>query len=261
MNQLPIPSVGNPQYSTGPPIHPFAVTIVAAAVNAPAPTITQMAPHIPKAIKGTIMPKDFYHLKAEAPAQFSTFMGKEPKREVPNPKPAPIVRANLDIEIQRKADSYRLNFPDVANAVTTPTSMYLDFRFLSNDSRLRFVAAWYDLHLYFDGHDLYLEGAAFLFFVLNHMSNENTAREYGKKAGALAVEKRKEIFDWADDWIACNREKVLNTPTTVDMYEAMNDAERGTYLGELASDELNLAKVRLKPNRKFTKATTEYLAI
>jgi hypothetical protein len=122
--QHPVVAMGTPHYIIGQPIHPLPVTAVAAAMMAPTPpTITQMAPHIPKAIKETIMPENFYHLKPSALAQFSTLMGTKPKRDVPDPKPASIARANPDTEIQRKADELRREFPELAAAIKTPSGM------------------------------------------------------------------------------------------------------------------------------------------
>lgn len=105
----------------GPLIHPLPVS----AIAAPAPTITQMAPHIAKSLEATL-PEHFFHLDASAPAQFSTVFGAKPKRDVDAPPPAPIVRSNIDIEIQRKADELRAQLPDLAAKVITPGSMFYD---------------------------------------------------------------------------------------------------------------------------------------
>ena len=85
------------------------------------------------------MPRAFFDVPAAAAAQFSTELGKNPKRPALDPPPPPIVRSNLEREIYRKADQLRARFPDLARTVKTLTS-------------------WDMLYYYFDGQDLQTEG-------------------------------------------------------------------------------------------------------
>ncbi len=89
----------------------------------------------------------FYKVAAEAPARFSTNNGTKPKRELVEPYPAPIVRTNLEDDVEKRALELLKDFPWSAGIYVPPVD-------------------WYQLHEFFDGHDLWVEGASFCFYVM-----------------------------------------------------------------------------------------------
>jgi hypothetical protein len=93
------------------------------------------------------------------------------------------------------------------------------------------------------------------------MSNENAARKHMEDAEAWAITKRREIYQWAEEWVNCNPERVQLTPLEVSMYDALDLVEKGNYLGSLAPDELDMAKVSLKSKDYPIQAITNSLII
>jgi hypothetical protein len=88
----------------------------------PPRSVLLITDEIQKTIEYAAFQPDFYKLPADAVAHFSTNLGKQQKREVADPPPAPVVRSNVDDEIRRKAIELREQCPSIARRVTFPVS-------------------------------------------------------------------------------------------------------------------------------------------
>ncbi|KAI9744528.1 MAG: hypothetical protein M1818_002057 [Claussenomyces sp. TS43310] len=100
------------------------------------------------------------HVPPKIPAFFSTHFGEYPVRPVPSSEGASVPRMADEALTLGKAFELRTEFPEcVATVVQPPT-------------------AWRDLFQYFDPHDIWVEGAGFLFFVLKHLILQNRMKQY-----------------------------------------------------------------------------------
>lgn len=90
---------------------------------------------------------DFYILDPQSPARFSTKYGARAKRELVDPFPATITRTNMESDVEVRATQLMEQFPDAHNILFVPKN-------------------WYILHEFFDGHDLWIEGAKFCYWVI-----------------------------------------------------------------------------------------------
>ncbi len=124
------------------------------------------------------MPQSFWRTPDNAAAAFSTQLGRYPKRQLPDPLPPPIARSNMNWDIQKKAQNLVRQFPELARGITP-------------------IHEWYHLYKYFDAHDLWVEGAAFCFFVIYRIGVVNEQ---------LIIEQREMIEDFAKDWVAFHEE-------------------------------------------------------
>jgi hypothetical protein len=150
----------------------------------------------------------FYKVPDRFPARFSTKNGKIPKRELPLPASPRITRSDVDEEIRCKAATLRDEFPDIARNISKPLS------------------SWFELYDYFDAVDLWREGPAFLFYVLNHISNENRVLDHD-----LEESKHAEIRHWAKLWTEANVKRVLSIPTTQDIISVFDASEQESIHG------------------------------
>src|SRR4051812_29888746 len=96
---------------------------------------------------------DFYILDPQAPAIFSTNNGARPKRELVKPFPSPIIRTDMASDVEVRATQLIEAFPEVKSLKGVPTN-------------------WYILHRFFDGHDLWVEGAKFCYWVILAISRK-----------------------------------------------------------------------------------------
>lgn len=151
---------------------------------------------------------DFYKVPERASAIFSTKNGAISKRKLTLPPSPPVAKSDVDAEIRRKATSLREEFPAIVRTISHP---------LTN---------WYDLHKYFDGVDLWYEGAAFLYYVLNHISNENAALDHD-----LEESKQAEIRDWAKLWVEANLQRILSFPATQNLIAIFSKEEQDSING------------------------------
>lgn len=93
------------------------------------------------------VPPHFYIVKPASAAVFSTVNGTKPKRELVEPFPMPVIRSDMESDVDARANQLIKEFP------ATPLSI-MD------------VSTWWDLHKYFDSHDLWVDGARFCYYVL-----------------------------------------------------------------------------------------------
>ena len=159
-------------------------------------------------IKQTKPAPHFYELHRNRAATFSTKGGTIPKRQNPYPLPPPLARSNVDADIRRKATSLRMEFPEIVRKIDKPP------------------ASWYELHNYFDAVDLWNEGAAFLFYVMNHIANENILLNHDLEQTKLA-----EIRSWAKLWVEGNIKRILSIPPTQDLISAFDGSELESIQG------------------------------
>lgn len=171
-------------------------------------------------------PLAFFNVPARRPSTFSTKFGAIPKRQLPLPPSPAIVRSDINAEIRRKATSLREEFPEIVRGISKPPT------------------SWYDLYDYFDAVDLWYEGAPFLFYVLNHISNENVIlnRE-------LEESKHAEIRNWAKLWVDANVKRVLSIPSAQDLISIFDKSEQESIEG-LEKHQLILLRNALNVYRK-----------
>lgn len=132
---------------------------IAAIYDSVANNLANMVPTIAAAIEQTLPPALFYtDLPTIRPAYFSTNIGEKPFRAALDPAPPAIARSDIVSEVQRMATKLRKDLPAIADKLTA-------------------VSSWADLYYYFDAYDLQTEGAAFLYYVVEHLVNENAAEK------------------------------------------------------------------------------------
>jgi len=127
------------------------------------------------------MPLSFWRTPDNAVSAFSTHLGLYPKRqlpELPDQFPPPVVRSNLNQDVQKKAQSLAKQFPELARGITP-------------------INDWYHLYKYFDAVDLWIEGAAICFFVIHRIGIVNAQ---------LDIEQRAMIEDFAKEWVDSHEE-------------------------------------------------------
>jgi len=142
------------------------------------PSATMTTNHHTSLLGG--MPCSFWWTPDNAVAAFSTYLGKYPKRQLPRtePWPVPILRSNVHHDVQKKAASLVKQFPDLARTIEP-------------------ITEWYHLYKYFDAYDLWIEGAAFCFFVIHRIGTVN--REVLHEQSGM-------IEDFAKDWVTSHEE-------------------------------------------------------
>ena len=168
----------------------------------------------------------FYENDPHRPAKFSTKSGTIPKRQLQHPPPPPIARSDVDADIRNKASSLRKEFPGAVRDIDKP------------------LPTWNDLHDFFDAVDLWYEGAVFLFYVINHIANENKVLNHDLEKTQLG-----EIRDWAKLWVEANMKRVFSIPLTQDLISIFDDCERECIYG-LDQDQLKFLSIALNDYRK-----------
>lgn len=103
------------------------------------------------------VPPHFYEISADSrPAAFSTHNGTKPKRELPEPRPMPIIRANMGNDIEARADQLLKDFPEAAGRIVNQPD-------------------WWGLHDYFDSFDLWVDGPDFCYWVVVAIARKYSA--------------------------------------------------------------------------------------
>lgn len=125
------------------------------------------------------IPRAFYHTPENAAAAFSTHCGRVPKRQLVEPSPPPIIRSNLVLDVQKKAHSLMMQFPELARTVVP-----IDPHKRQSD--------WYHLYKYFDAVDLWIEGVFFCYYVIHRIATFNEEPD---------IEPRATIDKFAKQWI------------------------------------------------------------
>jgi len=188
-------------------------------------------PHVHQAIAlEPSMPREFYNLPKDAPALISSHFGKHPKRELADPPPAPIARSDGPDDIVRKANYFRKQFPIFSR-------------------KIRALTTWEQLYHFFDAYDLQLEGPAFLFYVINHLANENFAMDRDEawlNSRELAIEKKNEMNKWAGQWVAANTERLASVPNSTEDLTTIFTPEDTNDIDGMKSDELMVLKEALQ---------------
>ena len=171
-------------------------------------------------------PESFYrNSPTDPPATFSTRCGKIPVRQLPDPAPPVVIRSNVDGDIRSMATSLRQDFPAIVREIKKPTS-------------------WYNLYNYFDAVDLWYQGASFLFYVLNHISNENIVLNH-----ELEESKHQEISNWAKLWVEANVKRILSIPPGQDLISTFDESEMESIRG-LEPRQKTILRQELNNHRK-----------
>jgi hypothetical protein len=149
-----------------------------------------------------VLPPSFYSVHESCPAIFTTRLQTLPKRALVEPFPCPIVRSNIQLDIDEKVQQLRDQFPDHARYVQP-------------------VRNWSDLHQYFDAVDLYVDGPDFYYQVLSRLAVQNIEDEYRVNA---------EIDGYATNWVESNKYQVASLNPAQDVLSL--------FVGERASMSL-----------------------
>ncbi|KAL5317538.1 hypothetical protein ACEPPN_014633 [Leptodophora sp. 'Broadleaf-Isolate-01'] len=167
---------------------------------------------------------DFYILDPQSPARFSTKYGARAKRELVDPFPATITRTNMESDVEVRATQLMEQFPDAHNILFVPKN-------------------WYILHEFFDGHDLWIEGAKFCYWVILAICRKNTERNQ------IAALHLKEIDEFAYDWLMAHRDVVMRNPAVSNMIALFTEAEQRHELEGMTGYEIQLLNERLAFHR------------
>ncbi|KAG4439291.1 hypothetical protein IFR05_005224 [Cadophora sp. M221] len=191
----------------------------------PVPFVPQSAPIMssPSAASNDIT-LDFYILDPQSPARFSTHYGARAKRELVEPFPATITRTNMENDVEVRATQLMKQFLDAKNILFVPKN-------------------WYILHEFFDGHDLWIEGAEFCYWVILAICRKNTERNQ------IATLHLKEIDKFAYDWLMAHRDVVMHNPAVSDMIALFTEAEQRHELEGMTGYEIQLLNERLSFHR------------
>ncbi|KAG9239496.1 hypothetical protein BJ875DRAFT_538715 [Amylocarpus encephaloides] len=166
------------------------------------------------------MPMSFFDIPDSAPAHFSTHRGQLEKRVLPLPLPVSLVRSNILHDVKWKVQHIRDEYPTIASSITEP-------------------AKWEDLYQYFDGFDLYVQGASFCYYVVQTLGQQNRCNK------AIIA---REIDLWAAEWINFHSEQVLNGPPNADLIE-MFTMDEHAGLETMTLEEIKLMFVGLEKHR------------
>ncbi|PVH88826.1 hypothetical protein DL98DRAFT_580377 [Cadophora sp. DSE1049] len=149
---------------------------------------------------------DFCNCRPEAPAVFSTKNGTRAKRKLVHPFPAPIIRTDLLGDVDIRSNQLLEEFPEARNIFEVP-----------ND--------WFMLHRFFDGHDIWVEGANFCYYVILAICRKNNQRVHVTHA------QRVEIDTFARDWVLVHIDVVISSLNVKKMTTLFNEADRAELVG------------------------------
>ncbi|KAK6581265.1 hypothetical protein PZA11_005956 [Diplocarpon coronariae] len=161
----------------------------------------------------TPVPPHFYQVAAERPARFSTKDGKRPKRELVEPKPMPIIRTAMEADVEARANQLMKKFPQIASSIIAPP------------------ATWYNLHDFFDGYDLWVDGPHFCYFVAIRIARKNL--ESQRHIEILLTEIRK----FAQEWVTRNQHIILRSADIGDLTTLFDEWDRPNLDG-MSPDEV-----------------------
>lgn len=159
------------------------------------PRVPQLSPQRTQQLRGEVpalkgeISMEFFttEIPESAPAFFSTNNGKNPKRVLTRPLPSPIARSQLHTDVALAAVDLRDRFPTIVR----------DIKKLSN---------WRDLYNFWDGYDLWVQGAPFCWWVIEQIVKKNEVLE-------PLVDK--EIKKYAVEWTEFHQYEVLACPPTI----------------------------------------------
>lgn len=190
------PPMARPINFNNPPPPPPAVPLVS-------PQRTQQMRGEVPALKGQISMAFFTtEIPATATAFFSTNNGKNPKRHLTQPYPMPIARSQLHTDVALAAVDLRDRFPTIVRDIKA-------------------LADWRDLYKFWDGYDLWVQGAAFCWWVMEQIVKKNVVLEpmIGKEIKKYAVE-------WTEfhksEILACHPSTLITTLFTPDEADGLN---------------------------------------
>ena len=95
-----------------------------------------------------VLQLEFYNCRPEAPALFSTKFGTRAKRNLIQPYPATIIRTDLPGDVDIRSNQLLEEFAESRDIFEVPHS-------------------WFMLHDFFDGYDIWVEGAQFCYYVIH----------------------------------------------------------------------------------------------
>lgn len=115
----------------------------------------------------------FDHVPPNIPAFFSTHFGSRPVRPKPAADVKTFTRPADEETVLAKTMELHVAFPEFTSSISSPPT------------------SWFDLFQYFDPYEIWVEGAAFLFYVIQQIAMQNRAKEY-------------EMSSAAEEWIGQN---------------------------------------------------------
>jgi hypothetical protein len=163
------------------------------------------------------LPIGYYNVPDHCAAIFSTKNGSVPKRRLPQSPSPRLVYDDRNEAIRSKVKQLREAFPAITSSIAHPPT------------------TWFDLYKFFDGVDLWHEGPPFLFYVINHISRENTVM--AQRTEAAKVD---EIRKWAKHWMDEHGPRVMNLPVSQDLIDIFNDVEQECIKGMARKDLVTL---------------------
>ncbi|KAK0110675.1 hypothetical protein ONS96_002277 [Cadophora gregata f. sp. sojae] len=185
-----------------------------------------------------VLQVEFYNCRPEAPAIFSTRYGTRAKRRLVQPYPAPIIRTNALGDVAIKSNQLLEEFPDAQNFLNVPFD-------------------WLILHDFFDGYDLWVEGATFCFHVMLAICGKNITRH--EELAQVSHDQRLEIDRFANDWV-CSHSAIVRANLKVEkMTTLFNDVDRAELIG-MTEAEITILNQGLDYHRQhyleyFTQST------
>ncbi|CZS89486.1 uncharacterized protein RAG0_00863 [Rhynchosporium agropyri] len=190
MALTPIPETRTPSIFVAPPSMPIMTSPLRQLRAPPVPFVPKPSTSMPPASNEVTM--DFYYPPPHTPAIFSTKYCTRHKRELVAPFPTAVVRSNMKDDVEARASQLIEEFPFAREIVD-----------VSGD--------WYDLHQFFDGYDLWVEGARFCYMVMFVLCRKNTEHREIRNA-QMAI-----IDEFAMQWITSNQSVVLYNPSVYPM--------------------------------------------
>ncbi|CAG8974064.1 hypothetical protein HYALB_00009566 [Hymenoscyphus albidus] len=177
----------------------------------------------PNEVLDLSMPDTFYttEIPEDSPAFFSTNMGKDAKRALLNPRPAPLTRSRFHEDVANTAKQLRDRFPKIVRDITQ-------------------IKAWPDLYKFWDGYDLWVQGAAFCYWVIEQIV---------KKNDILRRMITKEINLYAAEWIEFHRDQVLASPLTTNLTTLFLPGDEEAGLATLSMGENHILRCALERER------------
>ncbi|KAI6713189.1 hypothetical protein JHW43_004274 [Diplocarpon mali] len=207
--------------------------ILHSTIPSPAPQHLQQVALNPLAVSychpdpmSTPVPPHFYQVAAERPARFSTKDGKRPKRELVEPKPMPIIRTAMEADVEARANQLMKKFPQIASSIIAPP------------------ATWYNLHDFFDGYDLWVDGPHFCYFVAIRIARKNL--ESQRHIEILLTEIRK----FAQEWVTRNQHIILRSADIGDLTTLFDEWDRPNLDG-MSPDEVQYLVEHLDIERRL----------
>ncbi|KAL2068961.1 hypothetical protein VTL71DRAFT_15299 [Oculimacula yallundae] len=198
-----------------PPPMPISTSPLRQLRAPPIPFVPQSSANMSSSLDG--IPMGLFYPPDHAPAFFSTRYNNRPKRLLVAPFPAPVIRSNLEGDIEARATQLIEEFFPASQRITTePPNL------------------WH-LHEYFDGYDLWVEGAEFCFQVMIAICNQNK----------ILRAQLDEIDEFAKSWIKLHKTAVDHNPIFNPMTDLFNDEERMNEINDMSENQMLFLNNRL----------------